>query len=200
MKVFPGFAFSWNGIVFFLVDVKSPISTFAGAPLLPGSSGHMSWRFGRQWSLLGRRQGCHADSAILYNGKVPRPIRSAVQRRHSNPSNVRRGWRRDAEQDDPARGREPGLESQLAEILVKCDKDPIVGACPFQDFAITAPRCIVAHPDDIVAVQPQGSNGISGKVLVGKDAHGLRSHQGVDLLGPQRCAGIAQAGLDILVG
>jgi len=33
MKAFLGFAFAWNGIVFFLVYVKNPISMFAGAPL-----------------------------------------------------------------------------------------------------------------------------------------------------------------------
>ena len=33
MKLFLSFAFAWNGIVFFLVYVKNPISTFIGAPL-----------------------------------------------------------------------------------------------------------------------------------------------------------------------
>lgn len=33
MKVFLSIAFSWNGVVFFLVFLKNPISTFAGAPL-----------------------------------------------------------------------------------------------------------------------------------------------------------------------
>lgn len=33
MKGFLAFAFAWNGIVFFLVYVKSPISMFTGAPL-----------------------------------------------------------------------------------------------------------------------------------------------------------------------
>jgi len=33
MKAFLAFAFAWNGIVFFLVYVKSPISMFTGAPL-----------------------------------------------------------------------------------------------------------------------------------------------------------------------
>ena len=33
MKLFLSFAFAWNGIVFFLVYVKNPISMFAGAPL-----------------------------------------------------------------------------------------------------------------------------------------------------------------------
>jgi hypothetical protein len=33
MKAFLGFAFAWNGIVFFLVSVKNPISMFTGAPL-----------------------------------------------------------------------------------------------------------------------------------------------------------------------
>jgi hypothetical protein len=33
MKLFLSVAFAWNGIVFFLVYVKNPISTFTGAPL-----------------------------------------------------------------------------------------------------------------------------------------------------------------------
>jgi hypothetical protein len=33
MKAFLGFAFAWNGIVFFLVFVKNPLSMFTGAPL-----------------------------------------------------------------------------------------------------------------------------------------------------------------------
>jgi hypothetical protein len=33
MKTFLSFAFAWNGIVFFLVSVRNPISTFTGAPL-----------------------------------------------------------------------------------------------------------------------------------------------------------------------
>jgi hypothetical protein len=33
IKAFLGFAFAWNGIVFFLIFVKNPISTFTGAPL-----------------------------------------------------------------------------------------------------------------------------------------------------------------------
>lgn len=33
MKVFLSFAFAWNGIVFFLIYAKGPISTFLGAPL-----------------------------------------------------------------------------------------------------------------------------------------------------------------------
>ena len=33
LKAFLGFAFAWNGIVFFLVFVKNPISMFTGAPL-----------------------------------------------------------------------------------------------------------------------------------------------------------------------
>jgi hypothetical protein len=33
MKAFFGFAFAWNGIVFFLVFVRNPISTFTGVPL-----------------------------------------------------------------------------------------------------------------------------------------------------------------------
>ena len=33
LKAFLSFAFAWNGIVFFLVYVKNPISTFTGAPL-----------------------------------------------------------------------------------------------------------------------------------------------------------------------
>ncbi len=33
MKAFLSFAFAWNGIVFFFVFVKNPISTFVGAPL-----------------------------------------------------------------------------------------------------------------------------------------------------------------------
>ncbi len=33
LKVFLSFAFAWNGIVFFLVYVKNPISTFTGVPL-----------------------------------------------------------------------------------------------------------------------------------------------------------------------
>jgi hypothetical protein len=33
MKAFLSFAFAWNGIVFFLIYAKSPISTFLGAPL-----------------------------------------------------------------------------------------------------------------------------------------------------------------------
>jgi hypothetical protein len=33
LKAFLSFAFAWNGIVFFLVFLKNPISMFAGAPL-----------------------------------------------------------------------------------------------------------------------------------------------------------------------
>jgi hypothetical protein len=33
LKAFLGFAFAWNGIVFFLIYVRNPISTFIGAPL-----------------------------------------------------------------------------------------------------------------------------------------------------------------------
>ena len=33
MKAFLGFAFAWNGVVFFLIFVRNPISTFFGAPL-----------------------------------------------------------------------------------------------------------------------------------------------------------------------
>ena len=33
MKAFLSFAFAWNGIVFFLLYAKNPISTFVGAPL-----------------------------------------------------------------------------------------------------------------------------------------------------------------------
>jgi len=33
MKAFLGFAFAWNGIVFFLIFMKNPISMFTGAPL-----------------------------------------------------------------------------------------------------------------------------------------------------------------------
>jgi hypothetical protein len=33
MKAFLAFAFAWNGIVFFLVFVRSPISMFTGVPL-----------------------------------------------------------------------------------------------------------------------------------------------------------------------
>jgi hypothetical protein len=33
MKAFLGFAFAWNGIVFFLIYVRNPISTFTGTPL-----------------------------------------------------------------------------------------------------------------------------------------------------------------------
>jgi len=33
LKAFLSFAFAWNGIVFFLVYVKNPISTFTGVPL-----------------------------------------------------------------------------------------------------------------------------------------------------------------------
>jgi hypothetical protein len=33
LKAFLSFAFAWNGIVFFLVYVRNPISTFTGAPL-----------------------------------------------------------------------------------------------------------------------------------------------------------------------
>lgn len=33
MKAFLAFAFAWNGIVFFLVYVKNPLSMFTGAPL-----------------------------------------------------------------------------------------------------------------------------------------------------------------------
>jgi len=33
MKAFLSFAFAWNGIVFFLIYAKSPISTFLGSPL-----------------------------------------------------------------------------------------------------------------------------------------------------------------------
>jgi hypothetical protein len=33
MKAFLSFAFAWNGIVFFLVSVRNPISTFTGVPL-----------------------------------------------------------------------------------------------------------------------------------------------------------------------
>jgi hypothetical protein len=33
MKAFLSFAFAWNGIVFFLVYVRNPISTFTGVPL-----------------------------------------------------------------------------------------------------------------------------------------------------------------------
>jgi hypothetical protein len=33
MKAFLSFAFAWNGVVFFLVYVKNPISTFSGVPL-----------------------------------------------------------------------------------------------------------------------------------------------------------------------
>jgi hypothetical protein len=33
MKVFLSFAFAWNGVVFFLIFLKNPISTFSGAPL-----------------------------------------------------------------------------------------------------------------------------------------------------------------------
>jgi hypothetical protein len=33
MKAFLSFAFAWNGVVFFLVFVRNPISTFAGVPL-----------------------------------------------------------------------------------------------------------------------------------------------------------------------
>jgi len=33
MKVFLAFAFAWNGVVFFIIFAKSPLSTFLGAPL-----------------------------------------------------------------------------------------------------------------------------------------------------------------------
>jgi hypothetical protein len=33
MKVFLAFAFAWNGVVFFVIFFKSPLSTFVGAPL-----------------------------------------------------------------------------------------------------------------------------------------------------------------------
>ena len=33
MKAFLALAFAWNGIVFFLIFAKNPISTFFGAPL-----------------------------------------------------------------------------------------------------------------------------------------------------------------------
>jgi len=33
MKAFLSFAFAWNGLVFFLVFMKNPISMFTGAPL-----------------------------------------------------------------------------------------------------------------------------------------------------------------------
>jgi hypothetical protein len=33
MKVFLSFAFAWNGVVFFLIFLKNPISMFTGAPL-----------------------------------------------------------------------------------------------------------------------------------------------------------------------
>ena len=33
LKAFLGFSFAWNGIVFFLIFVRNPISTFSGAPL-----------------------------------------------------------------------------------------------------------------------------------------------------------------------
>jgi len=33
LKAFLSFAFAWNGIVFFLIYVKNPISTFTGVPL-----------------------------------------------------------------------------------------------------------------------------------------------------------------------
>jgi hypothetical protein len=33
MKVFLALAFAWNGVVFFLIYVRSPIATFVGAPL-----------------------------------------------------------------------------------------------------------------------------------------------------------------------
>jgi hypothetical protein len=33
VKAFLSFAFAWNGVVFFLVFVRNPISTFTGAPL-----------------------------------------------------------------------------------------------------------------------------------------------------------------------
>jgi hypothetical protein len=33
MKAFLSFAFAWNGVVFFLIYVKNPISTFTGVPL-----------------------------------------------------------------------------------------------------------------------------------------------------------------------
>jgi hypothetical protein len=33
MKVFLSFAFAWNGVVFFLIFLKNPISIFTGAPL-----------------------------------------------------------------------------------------------------------------------------------------------------------------------
>ena len=33
MKAFLSFVFAWNGVVFFLIFVKNPISMFAGAPL-----------------------------------------------------------------------------------------------------------------------------------------------------------------------
>jgi hypothetical protein len=33
MKAFLSFAFAWNGVVFFLVFVRNPISTFTGVPL-----------------------------------------------------------------------------------------------------------------------------------------------------------------------
>ena len=33
MKVFLAFAFAWNGVVFFLIFVRNPISTYFGAPL-----------------------------------------------------------------------------------------------------------------------------------------------------------------------
>jgi hypothetical protein len=33
MKAFLSFAFAWNGVVFFLIFVRSPISTFTGVPL-----------------------------------------------------------------------------------------------------------------------------------------------------------------------
>jgi hypothetical protein len=33
LKAFLSFAFAWNGIVFFLVSVRNPISTFTGVPL-----------------------------------------------------------------------------------------------------------------------------------------------------------------------
>jgi hypothetical protein len=33
VKAFLSFAFAWNGVVFFLISVRNPISTFTGAPL-----------------------------------------------------------------------------------------------------------------------------------------------------------------------
>ena len=99
---------------------------------------------------------------------------------------------------NPGAGREPTAKSQLTEVLVERQNQPLLRCRLRQDLAVVRAGTCHSNPDNIVARRLERGDRDSWNVLVGEESHGSDGER-KDPLGFENFGRIVQTGYDVVV-